>query len=130
MLLIKTLNNNFYIYIKMSTVSMEDYLKQLKPNRDGTYTLPVENFTTLLSRYGAMKKEIKECVEIKRECEILKQNKEHVQSQYFDIQEIKIVLDRVRQENDELKIRLQKALDLATRASDELQSVRAKHKLS
>lgn len=114
----------------MSTVSMEDYLKQLKPNRDGTYTLPVENFTTLLSRYGAMKKEIKECVEIKRECEILKQNKEHVQSQYFDIQEIKIVLDRVRQENDELKIRLQKALDLATRASDELQSVRAKHKLS
>jgi hypothetical protein len=103
---------------------MEDYLKQLKPNIDGTYILPAGNFTRLKSRYSEMKKEINECVEIKRECEILKQNEKHVQNQYFEIQQIKFDLDRVRQENNELKIQFRKALDLATKASKELQSIR------
>ena len=103
---------------------MEEYLKQLKPNRDGTYILPAGNFTRLKSRYSEMKKEINECVEIKRECEILKQNKEYVRTQFFKIFALENEVDRVRQENNELKIQFQKALDLATKASKELQSIR------
>jgi len=105
---------------------MEEYLTQLKPNRDGIYTLPAESYKTLLKRYSEMKKEINECVEIKRECEILKQNKEHVQSQFFKIFALENELVRVRQENGKLTKLSQDTLKLAERAVQELQSVRAK----
>jgi hypothetical protein len=107
-LLIKMLNNNFYIYIKISTFKMEDYLTNLQKNSDGAYTLPADKFTVLLKRYSDMKKEINDCVEIKRECEILKQNKEHVQSQYFIILQLKNELARVRQEKERFEDSAQK----------------------
>jgi hypothetical protein len=105
---------------------MEDYLKQLKPTGYGAYTLPADKFTILLKRYSDMKRDIIVCVKIKKECEILKQDKEHVKSQYFDIQQIKNELESVLQENNKLKIELEKAVELATTAFEELKRVRAK----
>ncbi len=46
-------------------LGMEAYLKSLKPT-DGKYTIPKDKFEILLSNYSKMKKEIAECVEIKR----------------------------------------------------------------
>ena len=48
------------------TIGTEAYLRTLTPTKDGMYTIPTDKFTTLLSNYSKMKKEIAECVEIKR----------------------------------------------------------------
>lgn len=111
----------------MSTVSMEEYLTQLKPNRDGIYTLPADKFKTLLKKYSEMKKEINKCVEIKREYDILKQDKDHVKSQYFKIIELENELVIVRQENDKLTKISQDTLKVAQSAVQELQRLRAKN---
>jgi uncharacterized protein (DUF3084 family) len=53
-------------------IGMEAYLRTLKLTKDGMYTIPTDKFTTLLSNYSKMKKEIAECVEIERIYENLK----------------------------------------------------------
>jgi hypothetical protein len=45
-----------YIY-----VNMEQYLKDLKSNKDGTYTLPKNKYDELFEKYHKMKKELAEC---------------------------------------------------------------------
>jgi hypothetical protein len=39
---------------------MEQYLKDLKPNRDGIYTLPKDKYRELLVKYSEMKNKIQE----------------------------------------------------------------------
>ena len=111
----------------MADFSIEEQLRHLQKNKDDTYTLSGNLYTVLLERYSKMKRDIIECVKIKKECEILKQDKEHIQSQYFKINELENELFRVQQENGKLTKISQDTLKLAERAVQELQSVRAKN---
>lgn len=46
---------------------MEQYLKDLKPTKDGIYTLPKNKYDELLKRYSLMKNEIHECAKHKQD---------------------------------------------------------------
>lgn len=109
----------------MAEISIEAYLKELKP-RDDMYTIPEDKFTRLLSNYILMKQKIADCAEIKREYDILKSNEKHVQSKYFEILELKQELERLKQENAKLKQEKRDAISVAQNTFDELKLARAK----
>jgi predicted nuclease with TOPRIM domain len=115
----------------MAEISMETYLRNLKPT-NRSYTIPDDNFTELLRRYTNMKKQIAECVEIKRQYDILNADIKHVESQHVVIFQLKEKLKSVQQENAQLKqenAQLEqenhRAITLAKRTLEELKLARA-----
>ena len=99
----------------MAEISMETYLRSLKPT-NRSYTIPDDKFTELLRRYTNMKKQIAECVEIKRQYDILVANKEYKDSQLWEIYKLQRELERVRQENAGLEKNTRDAISIADKA--------------
>jgi len=104
---------------------MEAYLKSLTVS-SGIYTIPEEQFKKLLTNYTEMKKQIAECIEIKRQYEILNADIKHVKSQYLVIFQLQQELKSVQQENAQLKQENHRAITLADRTLEELKLARKK----
>lgn len=113
---------------------MEQYLKDLQKNKDGTYTLSSDKYTELLDRYSRMKGIIEKCNISRKDWEFaIDQHKKLTtdillleSNKNMEIMGLKKELEEKEQKITNLNQNLEKALEVADKAVKELKDVRAK----